>query len=260
MPSDRGPHPEDADQFGAPQHSQLRAAVRDLSWLRSRGYSGAAPQKLVGDRYQLKRRQRDAVARSACTDAERAHRLHARLSPREVTGREVHIDAFNVLITLEAALGGAYLFVGRDTAYRDVNPLKGTYRVVRQTRPAIGLLTDTLRSLAPAGVTWHLDRSVSNVGRLKERLAEASPEGAFAWRLRVAEDVDATLCNASAPVVTSDSAILDATDVWLHLEALVHHHHTLDANVVDLRPDGERSTQGLGGKFLLGDPKPDEQA
>jgi len=245
MPTNRGPHPSDAEQFGADQYARLRNAVRDLSWLRSRGYSGAAAQKLVGDRYQLKRRQRDAVARSACTDEERAHRLQSCLCPEEVAGRKVDIDAFNVLITLEAALGGAYLFVGRDTAYRDVNPLQGTYRIARQTRPALVLLRDTLRSLAPAKVIWHLDRSVSNVGRVKERLADVFSETGFAWRLLEGGDVDATLCASSNPVVTSDRAILDATDAWLHLEALVHGRHVPDANVIDLRPDGERSALAL---------------
>ena len=246
MPSNRGAHPEDAEQFGAARYARLRAAVRDLSWLRSRGYSGPAAQKLVGNRYRLKRRQRNVVTRSACSDAERAHRLRARLSPTDVAGQTVDIDAFNALITVEAALGGAYLFVGRDTAYRDVNPLKGTYQIVRQTNPAIELLTDTLRALRPEQVTWHLDRSVSNVGRVKERLENASPEPDFAWALEEEEDVDATLRSTSNPVVTSDSAILDATDAWLHLEAHVHRRHAPDAHVVDLRPDGERSSWSPG--------------
>jgi hypothetical protein len=243
MPSNRGAHPEDAEQFGADQHQRLRAAVRDLSWLRSRGYSGPAVRKLVGDRYRLKRRQRNAVARSACSDAERKHRLHVRLPPQAVAENTVHVDAFNALITVEAALGGAYLFLGRDTAYRDVDPLQGTYRVVRQTKPALELLTMTLQGLAPAETTWHLDRSVSNVGRVKERLTEALSDTDLAWRVVEEGDVDAALRSTSAPVVTSDSVILDAADAWLPLEALVHQRHVSDANVVDLRPDGERAAR-----------------
>jgi len=242
MPSNRGAHPEDAEQFGPEQHDRLRAAVRDLSWLRTQGYSGPAVRKLVGDRYRLKRRQRNAVARSACSDAERNHRLRARLSPAEVAQTTVHVDAFNALITVEAALGGAYLFLGRDTGYRDVNPLQGTYRVVRETTPALKLLATTLHSLAPAGVIWHLDRSISNVGRVKERLGEVLSEMNLAGQLVDGDDVDAALHTASGPVVTSDSAILDESDAWLHLEALAHGRHIPDAHVVDLRPDGERSS------------------
>jgi hypothetical protein len=177
------------------------------------------------------------VSRSACSDNARARRLQARVQPQKVAGRRVDIDAFNVLITLEAALGGAYLFVGRDTAYRDVNPLKGTYRVVRQTDPAISLLADTLQALAPKNAVWHLDQSVSNVGRVKAKLED----GADSWTVVVRDHVDDVLCESENLVVTSDSAVLDACGSWLPLEALVHAQHIPDANLVDLRPDGERS-------------------
>lgn len=243
MPANRGAHPEDAELFSRSEWSRLRAAVRDLSWLRSRGYGGSATTKLVGDRYRLKRRQRDAVARSACSDAERAHRLQSRVAPGAVAGQQLAIDTFNVLITVEAALGGAYLFAGRDTAFRDVNPLKGTYRIVRQTAPALDLLADALQALDLEGVTWHLDRSVSNVGRVKTKLQDraSSPSG-VTWETSESDEVDAVLCASSAPVVTSDSTILDASESWFHLEAFVNAHAVSDANLVDLRPDGERST------------------
>lgn len=241
MPSNRGPHPEDAEQFSLAQHDRLRRAVLDLSWLCSRGYSGSAAQKLVGDRYQLKRRQRDAVARSACSDAERARRLQAPLAPVEVEGQPVHVDTFNALITVEAALGGAYLFVGRDTAYRDVDPIKGTYRLVHQTEAALEYLTRTLQKLDPCRVTWHLDRSVSNVGRAQSRLHEVAAGGNLDWSVAQGDHVDSTLRNSPDPVVTSDSAILNAIDAWLHLEALVLARYIPGANLVDVRPDGERT-------------------
>lgn len=241
MPANRGAHPEDSEHFGPAQYDRLRSAVLDLSWLRSRGYSGSAAQDLVGNRYRLTRRQRNAVARSSCSDAERAHRLHVRQRPRAIKGRELHLDAFNVLITVEAMLGGAYLFVGRDSAYRDVDPVHGTYRVVHQTEPALQRLAETLQALNPARVTWHLDQSVSNVGRVKDRLGDVSSLSESPWRLVAHDDVDATLCDVSTPVATSDSAILDASAAWLPLEALVHARYASDANVVDLRPDGERA-------------------
>lgn len=239
MPANRGAHPEDPEMFGASEHPRLRAAVHDLSWLRSRGY-GAAAKELVGDRYRLKRRQRDVVGRCACSDEEQRHRRESRLRPGQVAGCTVDIDTFNVLVTMEAALGGAFLFVGRDTAYRDVNPLRGTYRIVQQTEPAIQLLTRTLKSLDVATVRWHLDQSVSNVGRVKDRL-ETVPKNESSWTTRVTQNVDNRLKASEPPVVTSDSDILDATDAWLHLEALVVARHILEARLVDLRPDGERA-------------------
>lgn len=240
MPSTRGPHPEDTDQFTPETLPRLRAAVRDLSWLRSRGYGGNSPLELVGDRYRLKRRQRNAVARSACSDAERRHRLDARVVPSALAGCRLEIDGFNVLITVEAAFGGAYLFVGRDSAYRDVDPVRGTYRIVEETELALTALRQTLDALDVQGVTWHLDQGVSNVGRLKARLEEQAP-GDFSWTVQVEQEVDALLKTTTDPVVTSDSDILQASAAWAHLEALVHARHVPGANVRDLRPDGERS-------------------
>lgn len=67
----------------------------------------------------------DAVARSACSDVERAHSLVRHRDPASLVGHWVDIDGFNVLISAEGLLGGAYLFVRRDRAYRDVRSNAG---------------------------------------------------------------------------------------------------------------------------------------
>src|SRR5690349_15149262 len=61
----RGPGPKDPIWFGGDARDALRAAVADLSWLLSRGYTVPSALNLVGDRYQLVERQRLAVIRSA---------------------------------------------------------------------------------------------------------------------------------------------------------------------------------------------------
>lgn len=241
MPSHRGAHPQDSEQFAASELPRLRAAVHDLSWLRTRGY-GSAALKLVGDRYRLKRRQRNALSRSACTDQEKERRREALVHPQDLAGQYLEIDAFNVLISVEGALGGAYLFVGRDQAIRDVNPLRGTYRVVQETGPALRALCQTLQELDVEGVTWHLDEQVSNVGRVKSKLQQVAPRSDMTWRVSVKRDVDEALKQARSPVATSDSAIVDASRAWIHLEETVISHQSIPAKVRDLRPNGERSS------------------
>lgn len=241
MPSHRGAHPRDSEQFAESELPRLRAAVHDLSWLRTREYGDAAARKLVGDRYRLKRRQRDAVARSACSDRARKRRLQALRTPKQLAGEHLQVDTFNVLISLEGALGGAYLFIGRDCAVRDVDPLQGTYLIVQETDSALHALRSTLQELAVEGVTWHLDEQVSNVGRLKSRLRDLAPHSGMTWRVIVERDVDAALQDTSDPVATSDSEVLDASGLWTHLERIVISHHSIPAEVQDLRPDGERS-------------------
>lgn len=245
MPSHRGAHPQDDEQFSASALPRLRAAVHDLSWFRSRGYGDSSALKLVGDRYRLKRRQRNAVARSSCTDREREDRLKAFISLQDLAGAHLEVDAFNVLISVEGAIGGAYLFVGRDSAYRDVSPVRGTYRLVEETKPAIAALRQVLLAVGVESVTWHLDAQVSNVGRMKVTLEEFAPSSDLSWTVVVEEEVDSVLTATSGPVATSDSEILDQASAWTSLQAQVISRHYPKANLCDLRPDEERSSHSL---------------
>jgi hypothetical protein len=196
---------------------------------------------MVGDRYRLKRRQRNAVARSACSDAEWAHRLVRCREPEVLTGHWVDIDGFNVLISVEGLLGGAYLFVGRDCAYRDVDPVQGTYRMVAETAPAIRLIRDTVVARRVAGVTWWLDAHVSNVGRLKSQLAALAPS-ALGWNIHVSSQVDEALAASGNLVATSDSAVLDQVSAWCSIEQMVCMHFEGEPNVCHLRGS---STSGV---------------
>ena len=101
----RGPHPEDAKLFMPAAWPKLQQATGDLSWLLSHGYAAPSALKLVGDRCQLAVRQRMAVERSACPDEARAAREARRAEIGDLPGRPLWIDGYNVLTTVEVALG-----------------------------------------------------------------------------------------------------------------------------------------------------------
>lgn len=235
MASSRGAHPEDPSLFAPSERPTLRAAVRDLSWLRTRGYGDDAAQTLVGDHYRLTRRQRNAVGRSACGDAAAAHRRVRRRRLSALAGEWLEIDGFNVLITLEGALGGAYSFIGRDGAYRDVNPVQGTYGPVADTERAIRLVRTAALRHGLRGLVWRLDDHVSNVGRLKERLDAHRLDG-LGCRIWVQDQVDRALVETSGAVATSDSGVLDAVQRWCALEPATFAGLSAEPNVRDLRP------------------------
>ena len=132
----RGPGPQDETWFGAAAQADLRAAVADLSWLLSHGYADPSALKLVGDRYKLVERQRIAVLRSACSDTALADRRSRELDPRSIQGRLLRIDGFNLILTLESALGGGVVLGGRDGCYRDMASVHGTYRRTGGAVPA----------------------------------------------------------------------------------------------------------------------------
>lgn len=234
--SQRGPDPRDAALFAATALPALRAAAADLAWLLSRGYAELSALKLVGDRHRLAERQRRAVLRSCCGDDRLIDRLRRRLGPAELRGRPVRIDGFNVLTTVEAALGGAVLLLGRDGSLRDLAGVHGTYRKVEQTLPAIERIGQALADLGAGPCLWLLDRPVSNSGRLAAILRDAAADRGRDWRAELPFNPDAELIAgpADAVVATADSGVLDRCGPWFPLARHVVDRDVAGAWVVDL--------------------------
>ncbi len=230
----RGPDPRDAEAFSPAEWPRLREAVGDYSWLLGRGYAEPSALKLVGDRHRLVERQRMAVRRSSCSDEALARRRAREVDPGAIRGRAVHIDGFNVLTTVEAALGGAVVLLGRDRALRDLAGVHGTYRRVEETLPALRLLGESLASLGAGPCTWLLDRPVSNSGRLSVEIGRLAADRGWDWSVELVFNPDPILAASQDVVVTADAGILDLCGDWLNLARLVVEEHVPDARAVDL--------------------------
>jgi len=230
----RGAHPRDARLFAPGRLADLRSAVGDLSWLLSRGYAWPSSVKIVGDRYALTVRQRAAVERSACSDAALAGRLAKRVPPEMLAGAEVAIDGYNLLISVEAALSGGVILGGRDSSFRDLAGVHGSYRTMAETIPALDLIGRHLAERGTARVQWWLDAPVSNSGRLRERMLEQAGRNDWNWSVELSPDPDKALIQTDRVVVTSDSVVLDGCRVWANLARHLIETHIAEAWVVDL--------------------------
>lgn len=237
----RGPHPDDGRLFDPSQHTRLRRAVAEFSWLLSRGYARDSGLKLVGDRHCLTARQRMAVQRSSCSDESLEVRSAKRLAPTCVSNQRLGVDGYNLLITVECALSSALILIGRDGCCRDIAGIHGTYRKVDETRPAVELIVDYLADLTPQRVDFYIDRPVSNSGRLKaliadvlEARANAGPKeakdrfmlgdqggspalGSTLWNIELVSSPDAILVDYPGLVASGDSVILDGCNEWVNL-------------------------------------------
>jgi hypothetical protein len=230
----RGAHPEDARLFGEAWLPALGVATSELSWLLSRGYQPKSALKLVGDRHSLRERQRLAVARAACPESSCEKRRASRVGEALVAGEALVVDGFNLVITLEAALSGGVLFVGRDGCVRDLSSVHGSYRAVEETERAVLLAGESLAALGPQSVLWLLDRPVSNSGRLAERVRATAAERGWPWAVAVEFNPDREIVNSGRVAVTSDSNVLDGVARWLNLGRLVVERHVPGAWVIDL--------------------------
>ena len=237
--SHRGPHPEDADILSARHLPALRSAVVDLSHLLSRGYAMNSALKLVGDRFQLTARQRMAVRRCACTDDALRCRIARRKDAADLAGQPVGVDGYNLLITIESALSGGAVIVGRDGCYRDLASVHGTYHNVTETVPAITLIAKYLDSLAVERIDWYLDSPVSNSGRLKALMADVledrCPDYRRRWNIKLVNSPDKMLIDYPGVVVSTDSVVLDGCGSWTNLAATMIDGRVRSAWLIDLR-------------------------
>ncbi len=231
----RGAHPADRELFAQENLSRHRAATSDLSWLLSRGYAMKAALKLVGDQYNLTERQRLAVSRAACTDAQRESRGARRLPAQGIENEDLVVDGFNLIITVEAALGRGMLMLCRDECIRDLSSVHGSYRSVMETARAIGLTGDALEDLGPKRVRWFLDRPISNSGRLAARIKDLAATHGWPWSVEVVFNPDAEILSSDAVAVTSDSLILDGAKRWVNFNRYLVEKYLTEAWVIDLR-------------------------
>lgn len=212
----RGYSPLDARDFHGTGLERLRRAAADLVFLLDRGYPLRSAATFCANHYLLSERQRIALARWSASTAQVEFRQAREIPPDAVAGRELHVDGFNTIITLETGLCGSVLLLSRDGTVRDLAGLRGTYRLIPQTDEAIRLACEKTTELRLDSVVFWLDRPVSNSGRLAARMRDIWDRDAPALDIRVVPDVDRTL--EKLPLVsTSDSVILDRSAGWLNL-------------------------------------------
>ncbi len=243
MSGHRAVFPKDAQDFSPASIPILRQAVHDLSWLLTRSYAVESSLKLVGDRYQLRKRQRLVVRRAACSDGAVAARARRMYPLESMAGSVLFIDGFNILITVESLLSGALVYRCRDGCYRDAGSIHGTYRTVEETEAAIEAIGGLLEAAGVAAATWVLDRPVSNSGRLRNRIETMARGRGWNWTVELHNNPDAVLARAASPVASSDSMVLDRCTNWFNLvEALIRRDRDRGW-VIDLSRPSDSATQ-----------------
>ena len=228
----RGKTSSDDKYFAPKWHPVFKEAADDLCFLLTRAYGKSSSLQLVGNRYRLNKRQRDALQRICSSEQEIIQRKTTEVDPSILSNAVVEIDGFNLLILLESALSGAYIFKGRDGTIRDISSVHGTYKRVRQTENAIELVGNTLIELSVKSVKWYLDRPVSNSGLLRQRLLEMSEVNDYRWDVELVFDPDKELAKSKHIVISSDGWVLDQTKQWFNLGSYLLEQRIKDANLI----------------------------
>ena len=220
MDAKRGYVPEDDYNFSPESIEKMKTASRHVLYLLNEGYGLKQATVFVGNHFLLSERQRLAIMRSVVSKKQLADRMNRQIFVEEISGKEVWIDGFNIIITLEVMLSDPVIFTCMDGAVRDLAALRGTYKLIPETAGAVKLMFDVLQGAGVRRVNILLDEPVSNSGRLKTLMADIAEKPGYSFDLdiQILKDVDRELYRKEL-VVTSDSIILDHCVSWVNLAA-----------------------------------------
>ena len=216
MNAKRGYVPEDEKNFSPESIRRLQTASRHVVYLINEGYGLKQATTFVGNHFLLSERQRLAIMRSVATIDQLEERKRKQISVINLSGKDVWIDGFNIIISLEVILSDSFVFDCMDGTIRDLASLRGTYRLIPETAKAIHLMLDILQAAGIRQAFILLDEPVSNSGRLKALIAEIAENFDFKIDIRILKDVDRVLYDKEY-VITSDSVVLDHCISWFNL-------------------------------------------
>ena len=214
MQAKRGFVPSDEQEFGEGSLPKLRRAAEDVYYLINRGYPVTGATRFIGDHYLLSERQRLALARTVSPKDRILSRREREVT--DIAGKTLDIDGFNVIIGLEIAFSDSMLFQCMDGTVRDLAGLRGTYRLIPETDQAVDALMKTLGELKVGKAVVHLDRPVSNSGRLKQKIQDHAESIGVPVHVLIEDAVDHEL-KEKPLIATGDAIILDECDQWFNL-------------------------------------------
>ena len=208
--------PEDEKNFSPVALEKMRTASRHVGFLINEGYDLKQAATFVGNHFLLSERQRLAIMRSLATKEQLVERSRKEVS--SASDKTVYIDGFNIIITLEVLLSDSILLSCMDGTIRDLAALRGTYRIIPETKGAVQLLLKTLQEMDVKAAHILLDEPVSNSGRLKALIAGIGEAYPLGLDIQIQRDVDRALWEQEN-VITTDSVILDHCVSWVNINA-----------------------------------------
>lgn len=201
--------------------AELKDAICDLRYLLERGYKRKAAVTYVSNKYRLTSEHRNLLLRTVYPRREAEEHRRRLIDAGEIRGKEVVIDGYNVLITVENALMKNPIILCDDGFLRDTSATYGKHRISRHTPLAIDKILDFLKNGSPKRATFVFDSQVSRSGELCSIVREKLLEHGLRGSALTSPRADRVL-KKSKIISTSDTAIIKKAakviDIPSHLE------------------------------------------
>jgi hypothetical protein len=187
----------------------LQKAAEDFRYLLNRAYPRKAALELVGNRHGLTFDERHLLHRGVFSDADSESRRKRKIPIGKVRNRDLAIDGYNVIITVEAGLSGQPLILGDDGFIRDISGLSGRFKKTGKTEEALQLIFEVVKKVKPYQTLFLFDSPISMSGRLAQEVRDLLKRESLLGDARALKVPEKILIGFPGVIATSDTAIID---------------------------------------------------
>lgn len=194
----------------------LLKSAQDLARLAYSGFPKGAALSSVSAKYSLSKRDLFALVKVVRWPEEAALSAEKKVPIHLIEGRELRIDGYNVLATVEAMMRGEPVFLSNDGFVRDITSAYGSYRTGNRTEEAIKLL---LRVISPFGArttTLIFDEPVSGSGELSALARKLISDEGLRGVARTSKSPDLEVSRGEV-VASSDALVISKADMVVDL-------------------------------------------
>lgn len=146
-------------------------------------------------------------------------RMNKALPLQAISGRVLHVDGYNVLITVESLLLGHTVYLCDDGFLRDTRGFFYSNKRAQAAPEALSQTLDLLKEAGPSFVRLLFDQQISLSGELAARARHLLKERSMRGEALSLRDVDHQLKCSFGIIASSDGAVIDNCDSAIDLPA-----------------------------------------
>ncbi|WP_367343702.1 DUF434 domain-containing protein [Methanomethylovorans sp.] len=204
-------------------NDKLSFPARDIRYLLERGYPKTSSIRFVGDRYNLDRNERHILTRVIVPPKTAVTRNRKKLTLKEISGKMVLVDGYNVLITIESMLEDHTLWLCDDGFVRDTRGIFRSHKNTDITHKALKYMCSILSKSSVLYVKVLLDSQMGKSGELaaliRQELVSSSLRGEVLTSAHV--DFDLKYAGSGYVIATADGVIIDTVEKVIDLPAAI---------------------------------------
>lgn len=187
-------------------------AAKDLKYLLDRGYNRKTSLDFISGRYQLKKQEKNLLYRYVFSDKEIIRHKYKLIPLNEIRNKKLVIDAYNVLITVEAIADKEKLIEGMDGFLRDFRGVFSSYRFTEKTETALDEILRLLIGYKPEDVLFIFDSQISKSGELAGYTRGRLGDFDIGGDAKTSDSADKEIIELNRITATTDTVIIENVD------------------------------------------------